>query len=81
MFCQRLSSSETPFAATDSNGWFCWCLALAIPDKEAAGQPLEAMKILQGLKGLKIIGTDVVEVSPPYDPTGMQPAMQQHLNL
>ncbi len=31
----------------------------------------EAMKILQGLSDLHIVGADVVEVSPPYDPTGM----------
>ncbi|SIO25675.1 agmatinase/guanidinopropionase [Singulisphaera sp. GP187] len=31
----------------------------------------EAMILLQGLRGLNIVGADVVEVSPPYDPTGM----------
>jgi guanidinopropionase len=31
----------------------------------------EAMRFLQGLGGLNIIGGDVVELSPPYDPTGM----------
>lgn len=31
----------------------------------------EAMRILQGLSGLAIAGGDVVEVSPPFDPTGM----------
>lgn len=31
----------------------------------------EAMQIIQGLNGLKLVGADVVEVSPPYDPTGM----------
>jgi agmatinase len=33
--------------------------------------PREAMKILQGFSGLRLAGADVVEVSPPFDPTGM----------
>ncbi len=31
----------------------------------------EALQTLRGLKGLNIIGGDVVEVSPPYDPAGI----------
>jgi guanidinopropionase len=31
----------------------------------------EALQTLRGLKGLNIIGGDLVEVSPPYDPTGI----------
>jgi len=31
----------------------------------------EGMRILQGLAGMTIAGGDVVEVSPPFDPTGM----------
>jgi guanidinopropionase len=31
---------------------------------------LEAQQLLRGLRGLNLIGGDVVEVSPPYDPTG-----------
>jgi len=31
----------------------------------------EAMRLLQGLDGLTFAGADVVEVSPPFDPTGM----------
>jgi guanidinopropionase len=31
---------------------------------------LEAQRLLRGLRGLNLIGGDVVEVSPPYDPTG-----------
>ena len=27
--------------------------------------------MLRGLRGLNIVGADVVEVSPPFDPTGM----------
>ena len=32
--------------------------------------PREAMRILRGLQGLDIIGADLVEVSPPFDPSG-----------
>jgi guanidinopropionase len=31
---------------------------------------LEALRLLRGLRGLNLIGGDVVEVSPPYDQTG-----------
>jgi len=31
----------------------------------------EALQLLQGLRGLNIVGGDLVEVSPPYDPTGV----------
>jgi guanidinopropionase len=31
----------------------------------------EAQLMIRGLQGLNIIGADVVEVSPPFDPTGM----------
>jgi guanidinopropionase len=31
---------------------------------------LEAQRLLRGLKGLNLIGGDVVEVAPPYDQTG-----------
>jgi guanidinopropionase len=38
---------------------------------EAGGlTPREAQTILHGLKGLDIVGGDVVEVAPQYDPTG-----------
>ncbi len=30
----------------------------------------EALQTLRGLKGLNIVGGDLVEVSPPFDPTG-----------
>jgi guanidinopropionase len=30
----------------------------------------EALKLLRGLGGLNFIGGDVVEVSPPFDPSG-----------
>ncbi len=37
---------------------------------EAGGlTPREAQAILHGLKGIDIIGADVVEVAPQYDPT------------
>ncbi len=32
--------------------------------------PLEAQMLLRGLRGLDLIGGDVVEVSPPFDPSG-----------
>lgn len=31
---------------------------------------LEAQQLLRGLRGLNLIGGDVVEVAPPYDPSG-----------
>ena len=31
---------------------------------------LEAQSLLRGLGGLNLIGGDVVEVSPPFDPSG-----------
>ncbi|MEE8445162.1 MAG: arginase family protein, partial [Alphaproteobacteria bacterium] len=31
----------------------------------------EAQRMIRGLRGLDIVGADVVEVSPPYDQTGM----------
>jgi guanidinobutyrase len=30
----------------------------------------QALEVIRGLKGLPIVGGDLVEVSPPYDPTG-----------
>lgn len=32
--------------------------------------PREVQAIVRGLQGLNLVGGDVVEVSPPYDPTG-----------
>ncbi len=31
---------------------------------------VEAQRLIRGLRGLRLIGADVVEVSPPYDPSG-----------
>ncbi len=31
---------------------------------------LEAQKMIRGLRGLNLVGGDVVEVAPPYDPSG-----------
>ena len=47
----------------------CWgSLALLAGTPEAGGLiPREAQTILRGLKGLNIIGGDVVEVAPQYD--------------
>ena len=33
--------------------------------------PFEAQTIIRSLQGLQLVGGDVVEVSPPYDPTGV----------
>jgi guanidinopropionase len=30
----------------------------------------EALRLLRGLRGLNLVGGDVVEVAPPFDPTG-----------
>ena len=32
--------------------------------------PIQAQALIRGLAGLCLIGGDVVEVSPPFDPTG-----------
>jgi guanidinopropionase len=32
---------------------------------------LEAMLMIRALRGLDLIGADVVEVSPPFDPSGL----------
>lgn len=38
---------------------------------EIAGlTPAQALEIIRGLKGMNIVGADLVEVSPPYDPSG-----------
>ncbi len=38
---------------------------------ETAGlTPPQALEIIRGLKGLDLVGADLVEVSPPYDPSG-----------
>ena len=45
-----------------------WVIATGTP--EAGGlTPREAQAILRGLKGLDIVGGDVVEVAPQYDAT------------
>ena len=32
--------------------------------------PLEVQQLIRGLRGLNLVGGDVVEVAPPYDPSG-----------
>jgi guanidinopropionase len=32
--------------------------------------PIEAQMLIRGFRGLNLVGADVVEVSPPFDPTG-----------
>jgi agmatinase/guanidinopropionase len=39
----------------------------------------EALQILRGLQGLTLIGGDVVEVSPPYDPAGITAILAANL--
>ena len=31
---------------------------------------MQAMELIRGLRGLNIVGADMVEVSPPYDTSG-----------
>ena len=31
---------------------------------------LQALEIIRGCRGLDLVGGDLVEVSPPYDPSG-----------
>lgn len=31
---------------------------------------IDALKLLRGLEGIPLVGADIVEVSPPFDPTG-----------
>jgi guanidinobutyrase len=31
---------------------------------------MQGMEIIRGCRGLDIVGCDLVEVAPPYDPTG-----------
>jgi agmatinase len=39
----------------------------------------QAAALLRGLKGINMIGGDVVEVSPPYDPTGVTAIAGAHV--
>ena len=32
--------------------------------------PIQALEIIRGCRGLNLVGGDLVEVSPPYDPQG-----------
>jgi guanidinopropionase len=32
---------------------------------------MEAQGLIRGLRGLNLVGADVVEVSPPFDPSGI----------
>lgn len=40
---------------------------------------IQALEIIRGCRGLNIIGADLVEVSPPYDPTGTTAAIAANL--
>ena len=35
----------------------------------------EALKLLRGFRGVPLVGADVVEVAPPFDPTGSTSAL------
>jgi len=51
-------------------GWIRF-MRLAPGRQRSAGlTTLEAQHLIRGLEGLNLIGGDVVEVSPPFDPTG-----------
>ena len=39
--------------------------------KSAASPPSRRSNCCAGLRGLNIVGADVVEVSPPFDPSGL----------
>ena len=32
--------------------------------------PIEAQRLIRGLRGLNIVGADIVEVAPPFDSSG-----------
>lgn len=57
---------ETPWK---SPNWL-----LSIVDDDLCGQPKldlgQALEIIRGCQGLNVVGCDLVEVSPPYDPFG-----------
>jgi guanidinopropionase len=38
--------------------------------KSAAAPTYDAQQLVRGLQGLNLVGGDVVEVSPPFDPSG-----------
>ena len=39
----------------------------------------QALEIIRGLRGLNLVGADVVEVSPPYDPYGTTAVLAANL--
>ncbi|GFS56144.1 agmatinase, mitochondrial [Trichonephila inaurata madagascariensis] len=47
------------------------CYAPGTGQPEIGGlTSIQMQEIIRGLKGLNIVGGDLVEVSPPYDPSG-----------
>ena len=40
---------------------------------------LEAVQLVRGLRGLNIVGVDLVEVSPPYDSSGITSLLAANL--
>ena len=48
------------------------CVAVGTGTPEIGGfTAREAQRMLRSLTGLSIVGADVVEVSPPFDPSGL----------
>lgn len=39
----------------------------------------QALEIVRGCRGLNVVGGDLVEVSPPYDPSGTSPGRQHRI--
>ena len=46
------------------------CSAGVHPAEVGGITTVEAQKLLRGLGGLNLVGGDVVEVAPPFDPSG-----------
>ena len=40
---------------------------------------IQALELIRGCRGLNLVGCDLVEVSPPYDPTGNTALMAANL--
>lgn len=43
---------------------------IGVPYEVGGITTVEAQTLLRGMRGLDLIGADVVEVAPPFDPTG-----------
>ena len=45
-------------------------VAQAITAEQPVAVLLEAQRMIRGLRGVNLVGGDVVEVAPPFDPSG-----------